>query len=297
MSEKIVECIPNFSEGRNQAVIDAISQAASSVEGARLINVNVEPSYNRCVHTIVGNPDAVIEATFRACAKAVELIDMNKHKGEHPRIGAIDASPFVPVRNVTLEDCVEYANRLGQRVAQELKVPVYLYEAAARKPERVKLQNIRHPEYEGLKDLIGLPEWKPDFGEPVLHPTAGAMPLGVRGPMVAFNISLSTPDVKIAKKIAQSFREAKGGYKDARAIGVYVQDRNITQVSCMINYQVVPLYRIIEMVRSEARRYGVSVIGTDVCGMISREALMDCCAYYMQLENFDRHAQVLEELI
>ena len=297
MSEKIVECIPNFSEGRNQAVIDAISQAASSVEGARLINVNVEPSYNRCVHTIVGNPDAVIEATFRACAKAVELIDMNKHKGEHPRIGAIDASPFVPVRTVTLEDCVEYANRFGQRVAQELKVPVYLYEAAARKPERVKLQNIRHPEYEGLKDLIGLPEWKPDFGEPVLHPTAGAMPLGVRGPMVAFNISLSTPDVKIAKKIAQSFREAKGGYKDARAIGVYVQDRNITQVSCMINYQVVPLYRIIEMVRSEARRYGVSVIGTDVCGMISREALMDCCEYYMQLENFDRHAQVLEELI
>lgn len=297
MSDKIVECIPNFSEGRNQSVIDEISKAASSVAGARLINVNVEPSYNRCVHTIVGEPDAVIEATFRACAKAVELIDMNKHKGEHPRIGAIDASPFVPVKNVTLNDCVEYANRLGERVANELKVPVYLYEAAARKPERVKLQNIRHPEYEGLKDLIGLPEWKPDLGEAVMHPTAGAMPLGVRGPLVAFNISLSTPDVRIAKKIAQSFREAKGGYKDARAIGVYVQDRNITQVSCMINYQVVPLYRIIEMVRSEARRYGVSVIGTDVCGMVSKEALMDCCEYYMQLGNFDRHAQVLEELI
>lgn len=297
MSDKIVECIPNFSEGRNQSVIDEISKAASSVAGARLINVNVEPSYNRCVHTIVGEPDAVIEATFRACAKAVELIDMNKHKGEHPRIGAIDASPFVPVKNVTLNDCVEYANRLGERVANELKVPVYLYEAAARKPERVKLQNIRHPEYEGLKDLIGLPEWKPDLGEAVMHPTAGAMPLGVRGPLVAFNISLSTPDVRIARKIAQSFREAKGGYKDARAIGVYVQDRNITQVSCMINYQVVPLYRIIEMVRSEARRYGVSVIGTDVCGMVSKEALMDCCEYYMQLENFDRHAQVLEELI
>ena len=151
----------------------------------------MEPSYNRCVHTIVGEPDAVIEATFRACAKAVELIDMNKHKGEHPRIGAIDASPFVPVKNVTLNDCVEYANRLGERVANELKVPVYLYEAAARKPERVKLQNIRHPEYEGLKDLIGLPEWKPDLGEAVMHPTAGAMPLGVRGPLVAFNISLS----------------------------------------------------------------------------------------------------------
>ncbi|HIU83962.1 MAG TPA: glutamate formimidoyltransferase [Candidatus Aphodousia gallistercoris] len=294
---KIVECIPNFSEGRNHEVIDAIAKAASEVEGAKLINVNVEPSYNRCVLTIIGEPQAVIEATFRACAKAVELIDMNKHKGEHPRIGAIDASPFVPVRDVTIEECVEYANQLGARVAKELKVPVYLYEKAARSPERVKLQNIRHPEYEGLKELIGRPEWKPDFGEPAMHPTAGAMPLGVRGPLVAFNISLGTSDVKIAKKIAQSFREAKGGYQDARAIGVYVAERNIVQVSCMINYQVVPLYRIIEMVRSEAKRYGVPVIGTDVCGMISREALMDCCEYYMQLENFDRHAQVLEEFV
>ena len=295
--KRIVECIPNFSEGRNQAVIDAISEAASSVEGAKLINVNVDPSYNRCVHTIVGEPEAVIEATFRACRKAVELIDMNRHKGEHPRIGAIDASPFVPVEGVTLDDCVEFANILGKRVAEELKVPVYLYEKAAKRPERVKLQNIRHPEYEGLKDLIGLPEWKPDYGEPVMHPTAGAMPLGVRGPMIAFNITLGTPDVRIAKKIAQSFREVKGGYTDARAIGVYVKERDATQVSCMINYKIVPLYRIIEMVRSEARRYGVPVIGTEVCGMIPRDALMDCCEYYMQLENFDRHKQTLEELL
>ena len=295
--KRIVECIPNFSEGRNQAVIDAISEAASSVEGAKLINVNVDPSYNRCVHTIVGEPEAVIEATFRACRKAVELIDMNRHKGEHPRIGAIDASPFVPVEGVTLDDCVEFANILGKRVAEELKVPVYLYEKAAKRPERVKLQNIRHPEYEGLKDLIGLPEWKPDYGEPVMHPTAGAMPLGVRGPMIAFNITLGTPDVRIAKKIAQSFREVKGGYTDARAIGVYVKERDATQVSCMINYKIVPLYRIIEMVRSEARRYGVPVIGTEVCGMIPRDALMDCCEYYMQLENFDRRKQTLEELL
>ena len=294
---KIVECIPNFSEGRNQEVIDAIAAAASNVPNARLINVNVEPSYNRCVLTIVGEPQAVIDATFNACKKAVELIDMNKHHGEHPRIGAINASPFVPVRDVTLEDCVQYANILGKRVADELKVPVYLYEKAARRPERVKLQNIRHPEYEGLKELIHLPEWKPDFGDPVMHPTAGAMPLGVRGPLVAFNISLGTSDVKIAKKIAQSFREAKGGYQDARAMGVYVKERDIVQVSCMINYQIVPLYRIIEMVRSEARRYGVAVIGTDVCGMISKEALMDCCEYYMQLENFDRHMQILEDLL
>ena len=292
---KIVEFIPNFSEGRRQEVIDAISEAARSVEGAKLINVNVEPSYNRCVHTVVGEPEAVLEAGFRMCQKAVELIDMRTHKGEHPRIGAIDASPFVPVEGITPEECVELCNRLGKRVADELGVPVYLYEKAAKKPERVKLQNIRHPEYEGLCKLINEPEWAPDFGEAKMHPTAGAMPLGVRSPMVAFNISLNTPDVAIAKHIAQSFREAKGGYAEARAIGVYLQDRKICQVSCMINPEIVPLYRIIEMVRSEARRYGLSIIGTDICGMVGRNALMDCLEYYMQLENFDRKAQVLEE--
>lgn len=295
--KKVIECIPNFSEGRNREVIDKISEAASSVEGAKLINVNIDPSYNRCVHTIIGVPGAVLEATFRACRAAVENIDMNQHKGEHPRIGAIDASPIIPIEGVTIEDCVRYANELAKRVSGELKVPVYLYEKAAKLPERVKLQNIRHPEYEGLLKLIDKPEWKPDYGEAKMHPTAGAMPLGVRGPMIAFNITLNTPDVRIAKHIAQSFREAKGGYADARAIGVYIEGRNVTQVSCMINYKVVPLYRIIEMVRSEARRYGLSIIGTEVCGMIPQDALMDCCEYYMQLENFDRKRQILEEMM
>lgn len=294
---KIVECIPNFSEGRDQSVVDQISAAASSVEGAKLINVNVDPSYNRCVHTIVGEPEAVIEAAFRACAKAVELIDMNKHKGEHPRMGAIDASPFVPVEGVTMEECVEMANKLGERVANELKVPVFLYEKAARRADHVKLQDIRQPEYEGLKKLMGTGRWVPDIGEPVMHPTAGAMPLGARSPMIAFNITLSTNDVKIAKKIAQTFREAKGGFAECRAIGVYVKERDQAQVSTMINYQIVPLYRIIELVRFEAKRYGVTITGTEVCGMISRQALMDCCEYYMQLEGFDRKLQVLEEFL
>ncbi len=289
---KIIECIPNFSEGKNQAVIDKISEAAASVPNARLINVNVDPAYNRC-DTIIGEPQAVLEATFRACKAAVENIDMNHHKGEHPRIGAIDASPIIPIEDVTMEECVEYANQLAERVSSELKVPVYLYEKAAKKPERVKLQNVRHPEYEGLCELISQPEWAPDYGEAKMHPTAGAMPLGVRGPMVAFNITLNTPDVKIAKHIAQSFREAKGGYEDARAIGVYIAERNVCQVSCMINYKIVPLYRIIEMVRSEARRYGLSIIGTEVCGMVPFDALMDCCEFYMQLEGFDRKKQIL----
>lgn len=290
---KVIECIPNFSEGKNQAVIDKISEAAASVPNARLINVNVDPAYNRCVHTIIGEPQAVLEATFRACKAAVENIDMNHHKGEHPRIGAIDASPIIPIEDVTMEECVEYANQLAERVSSELKVPVYLYEKAAKKPERVKLQNVRHPEYEGLCELISQPEWAPDYGEAKMHPTAGAMPLGVRGPMVAFNITLNTLDVKIAKHIAQSFREAKGGYEDARAIGVYIAERNVCQVSCMINYKIVPLYRIIEMVRSEARRYGLSIIGTEVCGMVPFDALMDCCEFYMQLEGFDRKKQIL----
>lgn len=294
---KIVECIPNFSEGRDQAVVDQISAAASSVEGAKLINVNVDPSYNRCVHTIVGEPEAVLEAAFRACERAVALIDMNRHRGEHPRMGAIDASPFVPVEGITLQECVGLAERLGERVARELKVPVYLYEKAARRPERVKLQDIRKPEYEGLRELISQPGWEPDFGEPVMHPTAGAMPLGVRSPMAAFNITLNTPDVSIAKRIAQTFREARGGFDEVRAIGVYVAERNLAQVSTMINYQIVPLYRIVELVRFEARRYGVSIVDTEVCGMLSREALMDCCEYYMQLNGFDRKKQVLEELL
>ncbi len=290
---KVIECIPNFSEGKNQEVIDKISEAAASVPNARLINVNVDPAYNRCVHTIIGEPEAVLEATFRACRAAAENIDMNHHKGEHPRIGAIDASPIIPIEDVSMEECVKYANQLAERISSELEIPVYLYEKAAKKPERIKLQNIRHPEYEGLCELISQPEWAPDYGEAKMHPTAGAMPLGVRGPLVAFNITLNTSDVKIAKHIAQTFREAKGGYEDARAIGVYTEDRNVCQVSCMINYKIVPLYRIIEMVRSEARRYGLSIIGTEVCGMIPFDALMDCCEFYMQLEGFDRKKQIL----
>ena len=162
---KFVEFIPNFSEGRRQEVIDQISEAAQSVPGAKLINVNVEPSYNRCVHTVVGDPEAVLEAGFRMCQKAVELIDMNHHKGEHPRIGAVDASPFIPLEDMTAKECVDLCNRLGERVAKELQVPVYLYEKAAKRPERVKLQNIRRPEYEGLLELIDKPEWAPDYGE------------------------------------------------------------------------------------------------------------------------------------
>lgn len=243
---KIVEFIPNFSEGRDQSVVDAISAAASSVEGAKLINVNVDPSYNRCVHTIVGEPEAVLEAAFRTCKVAVELIEMDKHSGEHPRMGAIDASPFVPVSDITLEECVELANRLGERVYAELKVPVFLYEKAARRADHVKLQDIRKPEYEGLKECMGTGIFVPDIGEAVMHPTAGAMPLGVRDPMAAFNITLNTNDVTIAKKIAQTFRAARGGFDEVRAIGVYVKERDLVQVSTMINYKIVPLYRIIE---------------------------------------------------
>ena len=210
-------------------------------------------------------------------------------------MGAIDASPFVPVEGVTMEECVEMANKLGERVANELGVPVFLYEKAARRADHIKLQDIRQPEYEGLKELMGTGRWIPDIGEPVMHPTAGAMPLGARAPMIAFNITLSTNDVKIAKKIAQTFREAKGGFDECRAIGVYVKERDLAQVSTMINYQIVPLYRIIELVRFEAKRYGVSIVGTEVCGMISRQALLDSCEYYMQLEGFDRKLQVLED--
>ncbi len=293
--KRIVQCVPNFSEGRNKDVVDAIA-AEMKVEGANLIDVNMDSSYNRCVLTLVGEPEAVAEALFRACAKATELIDMNHQSGAHPRIGASDVFPFIPLRNLTIEDCIPIANQLGQRIATELKIPVYMYESAAKIPARAKLGDVRRGDYEGLREEMHLPERKPDYGDAVLHPTAGAIAIGVRGPLVPFNINLNTADVSIAKKIAQTFREAKGGYRDARAIGMKVEGKDICQVSTMINYQYAPLHRILEMVRSEAARYGVTVLGSEIIGLVPRDALMQAADFYLQLEGFEQK-QILEEYL
>ncbi|CVK18747.1 glutamate formimidoyltransferase [Sporomusa sphaeroides] len=294
---KLVECVPNFSEGRRPEVIAAIVEEVKKVAGVSLLNVNSDASHNRTVVTFVGEPQAAKLAAFKACAKAAELIDMEQHQGEHPRVGATDVIPFIPVSEVTMEECVELANELGREIAEKLDIPVYLYEAAAKLPARVKLPDVRKGEYEGLKTAITSPERQPDYGPARMHPTAGATVVGARQFLIAYNINLSTSDVNIAKKIAGSIREAKGGYKYCRAMGVMIEDRNMAQVTInMVDYTGTPLHRVFETVKSEAARYGVSVIGSEVVGMIPLQALIDTADFYLRFEGFERK-QVLEENI
>lgn len=291
---KLVECVPNFSEGQRPEVIAAIVNEVKNVPGVSLLNVNSDASHNRTVVTFVGEPQAAKQAAFKACAKAAELIDLEQHKGEHPRIGATDVIPFIPVSDITMEECVELANELGREIGEKLNIPVYMYEAAAKTPARVKLPDVRKGEYEGLKTAIATPERKPDYG-PACMPSAGATVVGARQFLIAYNINLSTSDVSIAKKIATSIREAKGGYKYCRAMGVMIEDRNMAQVTInMVDYTGTPLHRVFETVKSEAARYGVNVIGSEIVGMVPLQALIDTADFYLRFEGFDRK-QVLEE--
>ncbi len=292
---KLVECVPNFSEGRRPEVIEAIADAVRSVNGVKLLDIKADASHNRVVFTFVGEPQPVKRAAFAACAKATELIDMEKHEGEHPRIGASDVIPFVPVSDVSLEECVELANELGQEIAEKLSIPVYLYEAAAKQPQRKNLPDVRKGQYEGRKENIGEAQWKPDYGPAKMHPTAGAVIVGARQFLIAYNINLNTSDVSIAKKIASAIREAKGGYKYCRAMGIMIEERNLAQVTInMVNYEGTPLHRVFETVKSEAARYGVSVVGSEVVGLLPLQALLDAADFYLRLEGFERK-QVLEE--
>ena len=294
---KLVECVPNFSEGRRPEVIEAIAEEVRQVANVKLLDVKADPSHNRVVVTFVGEPQAVKQAAFNCCKKAAELIDMEKHHGEHPRIGATDVIPFIPVKNVSMEECAQLADELAQEIAAKLNIPVYLYEEAAKIPGRKALPDIRKGQYEGLKTEISKPERRPDYGPAQLHPTAGATVVGARQFPIAYNINLDTSDVNIAKKIANSIREAKGGYKYVRAMGVTVQigDRDIAQVTInMVNYQGTPLFRVFETVKSEAARYGVNVLGSEIIGLTPMQALLDAAEFYLRLDGFDRK-QVLED--
>ena len=292
---KLVECVPNFSEGRRSDVIDAITAEVTAVPGVKLLDVKPDASHNRVVVTFVGEPQAVKEAAFRSCRKASELIDMEQQTGEHPRIGATDVIPFIPVKNVTMEECVELARSLGEEIAEKLGIPVYLYEEAAKIPTRRALPDIRKGQYEGLKQDISKPERHPDYGAPQMHPTAGATVVGARQFLIAYNINLSTSDVQIAKNIAAAIREAKGGYKYCRAMGIMIEERNLAQVTInMVNYTGTPLHRVFETVKAEAARYGVNVIGSEIVGLTPLQALLDAADYYLRLEGFDRK-QIMEE--
>lgn len=290
--QPLVECVPNFSEGRRQEVIEAIVAAIAAVPGTRVLDVQSDADHNRSVVTFVGGPEAVLEGAFQGARRAAELIDMNQHRGAHPRMGATDVIPFVPIRGVTMADCVALARRLGQRLGEELGIPVYLYEEAATRPERQNLADVRRGEYEGIRELIGSdPAHAPDFG-PAVMGTAGATAVGARPFLIAFNVYLTTGDVEVAKKIAKTVRHSSGGLRFVKALGLLVEGK--AQVSMnLTDYRRTPIHVVVEMIRREAARYGVMVERSELVGMIPQEALLDAATWYLQLDGFTPD-QVLE---
>ena len=288
MARKLVECVPNFSEGRDAEKVNALAEAVRSVPAVVFLDQELDADHNRSVLTFAGPPEAVSEAALRAVGKAVELIDLNFHTGVHPRIGAADVVPFVPVEGVTLEECARLAERVGEEIWRRFEVPVYFYEAAARRPDRVNLENIRRGQFEGLREeVLTDPERAPDVGEPRLHPTAGAIVVGARKFLIAYNINLNTPDVEVAKAIARAVRFSSGGFRYVKAMGVPLSSRNMVQVSMnLTDFEQTPVHRVLEAVRVEAERYGVSVVGSEIVGLIPRKALEMAAEYYLRCDNF-----------
>lgn len=292
---RIVECVPNFSEGRDQQVISALVETAQSVPGVTLLDYSSDASHNRSVFTLVGNPENIGEAAFRLCKLASEKIDMTKHSGEHPRMGATDVIPFIPIQEVTVEECVEISKAVAKRIWEELKIPSFLYEYSASSPDRQNLAKVRKGQFEGMPEKLLQEEWAPDFGERKIHPTAGITAIGARPFLVAFNVNLNTANLDIANAIAKTIRGSSGGYKHCKAIGVMLEGRNIAQVSMnMVNYEGTPLYRVFEAIRFEAARWGVEIIGSEIIGLAPAKALIDTAEYYLKIEGFDYGKQVLE---
>ncbi len=294
MSE-LVECVPNFSEGRNKSVVQQIVAEISRDRAIRLLDHEMNADHNRSVVTFVGEADAVLEAALRGVRKATELIDMRRHRGEHPRMGATDVLPFVPVGGTSLERCVELARRAGERMGSEIGIPVFLYEAAATRPSRQNLAEVRRGEFEGLaRDIVTDPERQPDFGPRALHPTAGATAVGARLPLLAFNVNLGTPDVEVARRIAKAIRFQTGGLRYVKALGFALSERGIVQVSMnLVNTWGTPVHRVFALIRDEAERYGVPIVGSEVVGLVCQDALVDAAEHHLRLENFSRD-QILE---
>jgi len=298
MPRQLIECVPNFSEGRDAAKMDAIVGTILAVPEVALLDRESDSDHNRSVLTFVGPPSAVADAAFRAVEKAVELIDLTKHQGAHPRIGAADVVPFIPIEGVTLEDCVRLAERVGNEIWSRLHVPVYFYEAAAKTPDRVNLENIRRGQFEALvKEMATEPHRRPDCGDPVCHPTAGATVVGARKFLIAYNVNLGTPDVGIAKKIAKTIRFSTGGFRFVKSMGVTLASRNLAQVSInLTDFEQTPMHLVFETVRREAERYGVPVVGSEIVGLIPRKAIEMSADYFLRYENF-RPELVLENRI
>ncbi|KAB4020259.1 glutamate formimidoyltransferase [Bacteroides uniformis] len=291
---KIMECVPNFSEGRDLQKIDKIVAPFRGKQGVKLLDYSNDEDHNRLVVTVVGEPEPLRDAVLEAIGVAVELIDLNHHQGQHPRMGAVDVVPFIPIRNVTMEEAVALSKEVGKEVAKRYSLPVFLYEKSASAPHRENLAAVRNGEFDGMAEKIKQPEWHPDFGLAERHPTAGTVAIGARMPLVAYNINLNTPSLEIAHDIAKKIRFIGGGLRYCKAMGVELKDRGITQVSInMTDYTRTALYRAFELVRVEARRYGVSIVGSEIIGLVPMEALIDTASYYLGLENFSME-QVLE---
>lgn len=291
---KIVECVPNISSADSD-IVEEVAGVVRSTPGVTLLNTSSDPSHNRSVITLVGDPVGVEEAAVSLAKVAARCIDLTHHTGEHPRMGAVDVVPFIPIREVSMDECVALSRRVGERIWAEAGIPVFLYEASATAPHRENLANIRKGQFEGMAQKVLQPEWEPDFGGRTIHPTAGVVAVGARAPLIAFNINLSTNDVAVADKIARVIRQSGGGLTCVKAMGVYLKERDTAQVSInMTNYCLTPLYRVVEFVRFEAARYGVSIVGTEIVGLVPMRALIDSAEYYLGIENFDPETQVLE---
>jgi len=294
MPKQLIECVPNFSEGRRADVIEAILKPFQERKGCGLLDYRADDDHNRLVVSLVGAPGPIEGALLAASKVAISHIDMERHQGGHPRVGAVDVIPFIPLRNMTMEECVELARRFGRRYQGDTGVPVYFYEEAALRPERKGLEVIRKGQYEALKAEITKPERHPDVGEPRLHPSAGATVIGARKFLIAFNVNLGTKDVQVAKEIAKALRSSSGGLAHVKGIGLALESRGLVQVSMnIVDFEKNALYRVLELVRMEARRRGVPVVETEIYGMVPAAALLGSASYYMQIAGFDPN-QVLE---
>lgn len=293
--KRLIECVPNFSEGRDPAKVSAIVEAMRSVPGVYVLDQEMDADHNRCVITLAGEPHAVGEAALLGAGRAMELIDMNVHTGAHPRVGATDVVPFIPIEGVTIEDCVALARRVGNELWKRYRIPVFFYEAAAMRPDRVNLENIRRGQFEGLRDEMKRNlDRQPDVGEPKLHPTAGVTVVGARKFLIAYNVNLNTPDVGIANKIAKAIRFSSGGLRYVKSMGVELKARNLAQVSInLTDFEQTPMHRVYEMVKREAERYGAAPVGSEIVGLIPKKAIEMAAGYFLQLENFSP-AQVFE---
>src|SRR5215467_3042390 len=293
--KRLIECVPNFSEGRDKAKVDSIVAAMSSVPGVYVLDHEMDADHNRSVVTLAGEPDAVAEAALLGAGKAMELIDLTKHTGAHPRVGATDVVPFIPIDGVTIEDCVALARRVGNEIWTRYRIPVFFYEAAATRPDRVNLENVRRGQFEGLREELKKNlDRQPDVGEPKVHPTAGVTVVGARKFLIAYNVNLNTSDVSIANKIAKAIRFSSGGLRYVKSMGVELRARNLAQVSInLTDFEQTPMHRVYEMVKREAERYGAMPVGSEIVGLVPKKALEMAADFFLQLENFSP-AQVFE---